>query len=697
MAASASDPYSVQRMARASERGSTACGARALELVFTPFALALPSRPQSMGRAAEALRGNGVDHDQHRIANLEPLRPLHAAPPLTSTTEGLVPIDRGSSGGPPLFTPQPSHPGSGRPAVPALVTLALHLLLDASSPWPSPCGRPLLRQPSYLRVRSSGACRHSTSRPREQASTRTVASVPHGGQRRGRRHLRAPSFFSSADARWGEHSPHQAAWSVGHMRAVHSFPSLLCIPHHIDPQLPVFLVSYHRWSPRPVTLPPLSSPPQLLRIPLLTPHWFSTLDTVTLPLHLLSSSPVSILTPAHACISPVLASVPPFVHARQGEEGWAGGPTGRRDTDGDARARAGRESRDEVVLRSTVPAGASVERDSPAIRDASTTSPSPFLPLFSIPTDSQAADSLPARSITWSTLPHMSIPLDSTYDVWMVALVLETFLFGMDVLQTWIYFAGRPTDVASIKWTVLVVLSSYFRFVQRFGEIQIDLIWVDSLQLLAAYLSAFMVQLYFATRIFKLTKGYRGKSLVLTIGIYTFLGLAVVQIVAGITQTVWSYKLRSFLNLGETKAVTTLQAAASLACDLLITIYLCLFLESQKGEMMKTNSMTDMLVHDAINQGTLTALSSGVTMVLFLALPDTFWFFLGLAPSSKLYMNSMLATLNTRQRIRDKIATNYKGWNSIPMGTIATTMPKTLQCSVSYPPDVHDKGRDFLP
>jgi hypothetical protein len=95
--------------------------------------------------------------------------------------------------------------------VPALVTLALHLLLDASSPWPSPCGRPLLRQPSCmcilpssllstnranapsllvdLRVRSSGACRHSTSRPREQASTRTVASVPHGGQRRGRRHL----------------------------------------------------------------------------------------------------------------------------------------------------------------------------------------------------------------------------------------------------------------------------------------------------------------------------------------------------------------------------------------------------------------------------------------------------------------------------------------------------------------------------
>ncbi|KAJ6605902.1 hypothetical protein B0H10DRAFT_599774 [Mycena sp. CBHHK59/15] len=43
------------------ERGSTACGPRALELVCPPFALALPSRPQSMGRAAER-EAPGVDH-----------------------------------------------------------------------------------------------------------------------------------------------------------------------------------------------------------------------------------------------------------------------------------------------------------------------------------------------------------------------------------------------------------------------------------------------------------------------------------------------------------------------------------------------------------------------------------------------------------------------------------------------------------
>ncbi|KAJ6544331.1 hypothetical protein B0H19DRAFT_299808 [Mycena capillaripes] len=314
----------------------------------------------------------------------------------------------------------------------------------------------------------------------------------------------------------------------------------------------------------------------------------------------------------------------------------------------------------------------------------------------------------------------MSTPLDSTYGVWLVSLFLETLLYGMGLLQTWIYFSGRPADAGSIKWTVLVVLaletiqvifffrSSYFRFVERFGEIQIFLIWADSLQLIAAYLSAFIVQLYFASRILKLTKG-RGKFSLSAIGIYAILLLAVVQIrtlhylsikfprrvhklaVAGVAQTIRSYQLRSYLKLGETKAITTLQAAASLACDLLITIYLCLFLKSQKGEMIKTNSMVDMLIYDAINRGTLTALSSGVTMVLFLALPDTFWFFLGLAPSSKFYMNSMLATLNTRQRIQDKMASNDKGWNMVATGN---NIPKKTQVFVEVEVEMH-KREDF--
>ncbi|KAJ7602173.1 hypothetical protein DFH06DRAFT_1351602 [Mycena polygramma] len=43
----------------------------------------------------------------------------------------------------------------------------------------------------------------------------------------------------------------------------------------------------------------------------------------------------------------------------------------------------------------------------------------------------------------------MSNPLDATYGVWIVSFFLETILYAMGLLQTRIYFAGRPTDAAS--------------------------------------------------------------------------------------------------------------------------------------------------------------------------------------------------------------------------------------------------------
>ncbi|KAF7372046.1 Programmed cell death protein 6 [Mycena venus] len=77
----------------------------------------------------------------------------------------------------------------------------------------------------------------------------------------------------------------------------------------------------------------------------------------------------------------------------------------------------------------------------------------------------------------------------------------------------WPFFFRRPADKPHVKWTVLLVLaletlqalfffrSSYSRFIERFGQIQIDLIWADSLQILAGYLTKFTVQVHFLTRL----------------------------------------------------------------------------------------------------------------------------------------------------------------------------------------------------
>ncbi|KAF7372142.1 hypothetical protein MVEN_00073100 [Mycena venus] len=188
----------------------------------------------------------------------------------------------------------------------------------------------------------------------------------------------------------------------------------------------------------------------------------------------------------------------------------------------------------------------------------------------------------------------MSGQLDSTYGACLIALFLGSLLYGMGILQTYIYLFHRPADKPSDKWTVLVVLaletvkvvffflSSYFRFVERFGHIQTELIWADSLQLLAAYLSTFTVQVYFASRIHALANWPR--SSLFLFGVCLILILALVQISAGIAQTVVSYHLGSYTRLSETTPITTVQSAASLSCDLLIMVCLCISLRRRKGE-----------------------------------------------------------------------------------------------------------------
>ncbi|KAJ7196927.1 hypothetical protein GGX14DRAFT_574423 [Mycena pura] len=153
--------------------------------------------------------------------------------------------------------------------------------------------------------------------------------------------------------------------------------------------------------------------------------------------------------------------------------------------------------------------------------------------------------------------------------------------------------------------------------------------------------------------------------------------LAVVQISAGIAQTVWSYQLRSFARLDETKAITTLQTAASLACDICITLYLCYYLGRHKNAMRRTQKVLRALMMNAVNRGMLTSLTSAGTMILFLAFPDTFWFFLSLAPNSKLYMNSMMATLNMRQHVRNRLFPKDMEWDTIQLNDVSASVSGT--------------------
>jgi len=250
--------------------------------------------------------------------------------------------------------------------------------------------------------------------------------------------------------------------------------------------------------------------------------------------------------------------------------------------------------------------------------------------------------------------------LDSTYGILLIALFLENILYGCGLLQAWLYFHWYPKDHWGIKTMVilllifetlqitLVVVGTYGCLITNFGNVPNlwVITWTDAVQLLAGYLSAFTVQLYFVYAIYILNRKQKFAPILIVV-------LALTSIGAGLAQTFTP--IRSFLYFQDTKASYILQSAATLACDIAITVSLLWNLGGHKNEGLldTTNNMLDKLMVNAINRGVLTALCAAINIILFLSIPNTFWFFIGILLSGKLYMNSALASLNSRQYIKD--------------------------------------------
>ncbi|PPR08004.1 hypothetical protein CVT24_003755 [Panaeolus cyanescens] len=247
----------------------------------------------------------------------------------------------------------------------------------------------------------------------------------------------------------------------------------------------------------------------------------------------------------------------------------------------------------------------------------------------------------------------MAVDLTSTYGIWLVSLFLETILYGCGLLQAWLYFQWYQNDHWGIRSMVSVMWSKFFPNIEEMVPKGHTAGWIDQnfhyhqAQLSLTYLSEFLVQMYFATCIYRLNKA--AKILPALVA-----ALALTQLIQDVVIT----KLGSFTNLAETAPTYALQSAATLACDLLITGSLLYRLNNSKTELSfrATNSMLDRLMINAVNRGGLTALAAALNLFLFVALPNTLWFLIGLFLSSKLYMNSALASLNSRQYIRDQFS-----------------------------------------
>ncbi|KAJ7720839.1 hypothetical protein B0H16DRAFT_1604069 [Mycena metata] len=267
----------------------------------------------------------------------------------------------------------------------------------------------------------------------------------------------------------------------------------------------------------------------------------------------------------------------------------------------------------------------------------------------------------------------MTSPLAPTFGMLFLTLFLQSILYGMGLLQAWLYFFWYQKDGWFIKLSVVLITlcetaetalffcASYVYLIDGFGDTENLTKWnlPIRLVLVTTYMTILVAQIYFAHCIYRLHQ--EDKIIPLLILIFAFACFG-----SGMGQVVTVFKIQGFKELDQTVITRTLQAVFALVADILITVALCWRLNSNKGGLQSTNKLLNYLIITAINRGVLTMISAGLNLILFSTDPGTFYFMLWVVLGGKFYMNSMLATLNTRGYAVGMLGEN----NTINLSTI---------------------------
>ncbi|KAL0960496.1 hypothetical protein HGRIS_005534 [Hohenbuehelia grisea] len=236
----------------------------------------------------------------------------------------------------------------------------------------------------------------------------------------------------------------------------------------------------------------------------------------------------------------------------------------------------------------------------------------------------------------------------------LIGVFLNTILYGVLVLQTFIYYQTYKRDKPWIRYFVLYLFGletantgfnigmMYEPLVVRYGTPRAVTIVPIMLSLdpIITVLISTPVQLFIAWRIKIISK-----SKLITSAIVFF---AVCAFVGGVATTVCVTLIPEYKRLQEFHGAVITWLASSAAADVVITGSLVHSLYNRKTGIRATDDVINRIIRLTVQTGMITAISAAADVIIFIAVPSTTLNFIWDFALSKLYTNSLLSTLNAR-------------------------------------------------
>lgn len=114
------------------------------------------------------------------------------------------------------------------------------------------------------------------------------------------------------------------------------------------------------------------------------------------------------------------------------------------------------------------------------------------------------------------------------------------------------------------------------------------------------------------------------------------------------------WRLKTITRLSDIKWLVSVKHSTVAVADIGVAALQCWYLYVARTGLPRTDSLINTLIVYSINRGVLNSIATVADLTCFLTMPDNFiWLALNFVVS-KLYSNSLLATLNTRNVLRGK-------------------------------------------
>ncbi|RDX54469.1 hypothetical protein OH76DRAFT_965562 [Lentinus brumalis] len=254
----------------------------------------------------------------------------------------------------------------------------------------------------------------------------------------------------------------------------------------------------------------------------------------------------------------------------------------------------------------------------------------------------------------------MTIALHNTLGAAFIGNVLAACLYGLTSLQAYIYFNRSHKDSVVLKTLVAIlwfldaihlafVSHAVYEFcVTDFGDLLalLEPTWYATV--IVTGVSDGILRGIFCYRIWILGNEHIPTLLVLASSSLLSVGCALAFPILG-------FRYKTFVGLEKIGWVLYLGLSTGVSSDLLISAALCVLLARRRSSFQRVRGVVRNLIWYSINTCLLTTACSLAALIAYAASPHTFIYITFYFLLPKLFLNSLLATLNARKSLGDQI------------------------------------------